>query len=476
MDISPIMMKSDPPFLILPVFEDTPDMTKELYKIKHDLTTENRLELDEISIYTDASKHHDGVGCAWVAVEQVLADTPRKGRLPDNYNIVEAKLIGMLGALREWHGCCEQLFIYSNCQPALKLIRSMSPTGERAAIWHMFAPALNDIAMAITFGWSPGHVGIVGNELADRATNTASRLRPLGGFTHDIDFGLSLESAAYKIRFKMWREYHILFDRTYYDRMPKSPKFMKGMTRMGYECLIWLRSGTHVWTPCNSVGKDDRLHLWGCDKFAAGRPVRSPTDDRHAEKLCVWAASYNYLGQGIPQSLPGQDGVLVMGGNPFDHTIIIDDGNGVRTVPVLQTRECSQCGEMCKGGSGCLRLVMRDPPRKYLFFATNDAKTCGQCGVHMSNSAYLQKRTTCVDGWTAKWQKKMAESWSDLDLGVRNTITIRLANDGKTTQYPVCPKVYKHGRIVYNHLCVADGDGCFEVLLQQMADRLVAWG
>ena len=142
---------------------------------------------------------------------------------------------------------------------------------------------------------------------------------------------------------------------------------MKGMTRMGYYCLIRLWSGMHVRTPCDGVGKDNRLHLWGCDRFAAGRPEGSPTDDRHAEKWCTWATSYNYLGQGIPQSLPEEDGVLVMGGNPFDHTIIIDDDDCVRTVPVLRVRKCLQCSAMCKGGSGFLGPVMRDPPWKYLF-------------------------------------------------------------------------------------------------------------
>ena len=219
-----------------------------------------------------------------MAVERGLADTAQKRRLPDDYNIVEAELMGKLGALREWHGRCEQLFIYSNCQPALKLIRSMSPTGKRAAIWYMFTLTLNSIATAVTFGWSSGHVDIVGNELADRAANTASRLRPLGGFTHAGDFGLSQESAVHKIRLDMWREYHISFDRTYYDRMPKRPRLMRGMTRMGYYCLIQLQSGTHVRTPCDCVEKHDRLHLWGCDRFAAGRPMGFSTDDRHAEK------------------------------------------------------------------------------------------------------------------------------------------------------------------------------------------------
>ena len=202
----------------------------------------------------------------------------------------------------------------------------------------------------------------------------------------------------------------------------------------------------------------------------------SPTDDRHAEKWCTWAALHYYLGQGITRSLLEQDNVLVMGSNAFDHTIIIDDGNGVRTVSVLRTRECSQFGEMCKGGSGCLGPGMLNPPRKYLFFATDNPKMCGQCGVHMSSSAHLQKQVTCVDEWNAKWRKRMAESWGNLDLGVRNTITIRLAHDGKTTQCLVCPKVHKYGRLVYNQLRVADSDECFEMLVQHMTNRLVAWG
>ena len=81
-----------------------------------------------------------------------------------------------------------------------------------------------------------------------------------------------------------------------------------------------------------------------------------------------------------------------------------------------------------------------------------------------------------MDGWTAKWQKQMAESWGDLDLRVRNTIIIHLAHDGKGTQCPVCPKVYKHGRLVYAHLRAADGDQCCEELVWQMMDKLVAWG
>ena len=68
----------------------------------------------------------------------------------------------------------------------------------------------------------------------------------------------------------------------------------------------------------------------------------------------------------------------------------------------------------------------------------------------------------------------MAESWGDLDLGIRNTITIRFAHHGKKTWCPVCPKVYKNGRFVYNHFRAADGDDCFEILVRLMTDSLVA--
>ena len=91
--------------------------------------------------------------------------------------------------------------------------------------------------------------------------------------------------------------------------------------------------------------------------------------------------------------------MLVMGGNPFDHTIIIDDGNGVRTVPVLRTRECSQCGEMCKGGSGCLRPVMLNPPPKYLFFATDDHKRADNTGcICRALHICRNKRPVWTDG------------------------------------------------------------------------------
>lgn len=104
MNINTLMLESDHVLKNPQTFDGSQDLTKELGVIRHNATVESNWATDNVCIYTDASKHQEGVGCAWVAIERGLADTSRKRRLPDEYNIVEAELIGMLDALRKWSG------------------------------------------------------------------------------------------------------------------------------------------------------------------------------------------------------------------------------------------------------------------------------------------------------------------------------------------------------------------------------------
>lgn len=99
MNISPLMMESNQLLTIPPAFDNTIDMDKAKGTTAHSLIVDAKRDSDDVCIYTDASKHRGGVGCAWVSFQRGLADTPRRRRLPNDYNIVEAELMGMLGAL-----------------------------------------------------------------------------------------------------------------------------------------------------------------------------------------------------------------------------------------------------------------------------------------------------------------------------------------------------------------------------------------
>jgi len=148
----------------------------------------------------------------------------------------------------------------------------------------MFTFTLNNIPVRVILSWSLRHAGIFRNKLADTTANITTRICVLGGFMYDVDFGLSQESAIARLRTRMWREYHISFDRTYYDQIPKKPRLMRGLSRMDNYCLIRLRSGTHVRTSCNCADKYDHLlvHLWGCQWFAGGKPTGSSCNDKNA--------------------------------------------------------------------------------------------------------------------------------------------------------------------------------------------------
>lgn len=218
--------------------------------------------------------------------------------------------------------------------------------------------------------------------------------------------------------------------------------------------------------------------MGGSDKFAEGRPAGSPCDDKNADKWCTWAASHNYLGQGIPMSLLEQDGVMIFGGNPFENTIIVDDRSGVKTISTRQARDCVNCDGMCKQVAGCRRTVMTNAPRHHLFMATDRDGSCGAYGARMgslSRDSHPGRNPACVATWTDTWQKGLAGRWSSLDLGVRNTLTIRLAVGMGVTMCPVCKRSYKYTKMVLDHLRMPIGDGCFDELAQQMEGRLAEW-
>ncbi|PUU81411.1 hypothetical protein B9Z19DRAFT_1122170 [Tuber borchii] len=186
------------------------------------------------------SKTGDAVECAWITIERGMADTPRCQRLPGQWGIMEVELMGILGSLREWTGTGRSIRIHSDCLPAILMLRDMTPEGDTAMLFHLMAEVLNNINGDVGFGWLPSHVGIPGNEMADMGARSGSRIAVLPEYVESIDFGLAQVRTANRLRAEEWRDYHISFDRTYYDRGLAKPRFMKGLSRMDYYYLIRL--------------------------------------------------------------------------------------------------------------------------------------------------------------------------------------------------------------------------------------------
>ena len=126
---------------------------------------------NHLRIYTDGSKADDRTGCSFVipALKYEFC-----ARLSDNACVFDAELMGILKAL-QWLDSNPpfQCVILSDSLSAIQAIGS----GEKLSAliceirYNVFM--LQNKGVDISFAWIPSHVGIKGNELADKAAKSA---------------------------------------------------------------------------------------------------------------------------------------------------------------------------------------------------------------------------------------------------------------------------------------------------------------
>lgn len=125
--------------------------------------------------YTDGSLGADGsVGAAFVCGTQTGL-----WRLPPQVSILQAELAAILCALR--HATADMnttIIIHSDSLSALKVLQAMSVRDNTRLITTILheANTLVSLGKNIILDWVPSHVGLRGNEKADRAAATARSL------------------------------------------------------------------------------------------------------------------------------------------------------------------------------------------------------------------------------------------------------------------------------------------------------------
>ena len=133
--------------------------------LEHDSTHKG-----QVKIFTDGSKSEIGVGCAVVRGGEVY-----EAKLPDSSSIYTAELTAIVQALEVVHNSSKNNFvIYSDSKSALESLKqlySVHPLIRKAQEWLFWISCRKK---SVCFCWIPAHVGIQGNEEADKYAKEAS--------------------------------------------------------------------------------------------------------------------------------------------------------------------------------------------------------------------------------------------------------------------------------------------------------------
>ena len=138
-------------------------------EIRTHFLNHNSEHVNSEKFYTDGSKSKEGVGCA-----VVHNDTSYVAKLPNSASVFSAELSAIVQALELVHQSKKRKFvIYSDSWSALESLRtfiSFHPLIQKAQEWLFHISCRKK---SVCFCWVPAHVGIHGNERADKEAKVA---------------------------------------------------------------------------------------------------------------------------------------------------------------------------------------------------------------------------------------------------------------------------------------------------------------
>lgn len=133
---------------------------------------ENKREPTSIEIYTDGSKTDQGTGCAFCAYKDKQVIFTKQFKLNTENSVYQAELLAIQEAVNWTTLQKEQLFtIYTDSQSGIKALQDLNTKDFQV---QTIIKTIQETSKSIKFAWVRGHIGIEGNELADKLANAAT--------------------------------------------------------------------------------------------------------------------------------------------------------------------------------------------------------------------------------------------------------------------------------------------------------------
>ena len=147
---------------------DCPDSVLRSYFYEH----MNQAHSNTVHIYTDGAKNEHGVGCSAVSLSG-----SRNMKLKTDTSIFSAELCGILCGLKLANRVNTIKFtIFCDSKSVLQSVEHFDSTNPLIHTIVVFLMRLKEKGKTVHFCWSPSHIGIPGNERADKlAAETSLR-------------------------------------------------------------------------------------------------------------------------------------------------------------------------------------------------------------------------------------------------------------------------------------------------------------
>lgn len=139
----------------------------------------NRHNLQDFhNIYTDGSKYNDKVGAAYIIFSPQGKQSIHKLKLHDCCSVFQAELLSILRAT-DWiiQNNIQKSNILSDSKSGLTELKNPNSHNYFASRIHRNLHLAKTTNLNINFYWIKAHIGIPGNELADREAKAATSLR-----------------------------------------------------------------------------------------------------------------------------------------------------------------------------------------------------------------------------------------------------------------------------------------------------------